>query len=429
LSGPDDRNPSEIHTVGEASPTHPVPPRTEVESWIHRHVKVTPVSSARLRFDRMLHQAPVDLAHQAPADLAHQAPADLAHQAPSDLAGVYRPHDPAQSGDWSSLALIYAFVHALETHGRILDIGSGDGWPALPIAPYLQQVVGIDPSPRRTEIAKENLLRFGYDHVQFRTASGEDLPFRDRSFDGIVAGTAIEQATDRNAVLAEAFRVLRPGGRFVLTFENVVAASGASIPIPDLEEKASLDFDDQGNLIVRYIVLSRPTSLETEYRVVFRGEGLSASLSSGTIPAIRKNGNPEGEPRTIDRTDPNGAPFDVELLERLRSIPSLHSITAERCIIRHFTAGTVVDELTAAGFDNVIVRGRVSRAVAKVADDLAARGVLSELADQFHPICASLAKQWPLIGAEQDPAPFVVAQKPTDRTGSARGVGRGGSQT
>ncbi len=356
-------------------------------------------------------------------------------QAPTDLAGVFRPHDPARVDDWGSLALIYAYVHALETNGKILDIGSGDGWPALPLAPYMQQVVGIDPSSRRTEVANENLSRFGYDHVTFRIAHGEALPFRDRSFDGIVVGTAVEQAEDREAVLAEAFRVLRPGGRFVATFENVLAArpiGSASAPPQtreplaesvDLEEKAALSTAESGDLIYRYSVLSLRTLRETEYLLSFRFRGeIRPSPDLGTASSDQRGARSLADLSSSDGRDPIGhlnpdadTHPGIAVLDDVLASPFLQSVVAEACTIRHFTSESLVQALTHTGFAGISVHGRISRAVGRVARDLATRGILPELADQFHPICASLAKQWPLIEAGQDPAPFVVARRPPGR--------------
>ncbi len=366
-----------------------------VEHWIHDHADIVSRSSAEIRFDRM----PL--------------------QSPPDLAGVFRPHDPSRIGDWSSLTLIYAYVHALKTHGRILDIGSGDGWPALPLAPYMQQVVGIDSSPRRTQVANENLRRFGYDHVTFRTARGEALPFRDRHFDGIVVGTAVEQAEDRKALLAEAFRVLSPGGRFVATFENVLAARHAVVPSPAVsggpEETAAFFVADNGDLVCRYVVLSLQTLCETEYRVAFRGEGLSSSFDPNTVRLESQSANPFAElPGASERTSAPGeqAPLDTAILDQLFASPSRESIVAEACTIRHFTPETFAETLAGIGFVDISVHGRVSLAVGRVIEDLATRGILEELADRFHPICASLARQWPLIEPEGDQAPFVVARRP-----------------
>lgn len=394
------------HSGSEITDGYGRSPHTAIESWIHHHADVEFVASPRFRYDGM------------------------SFQAPTDLAGVYRPHDPARISDWGSLALVYSFVHALETHGRILDIGSGDGWPALPLAPYLQQVVGIDPSPRRTDVANENLHRFGYDHVQFRTASGEALPFHDRYFDGVVAGTAIEQSDDRDAVLAEVFRVLRPGGRFVATFENVLAGRQADDPPT---ERAALVASDNGDILYGYCVVSMQTLLETEYRVLFRGEKLSASLDSDTLHLER-----QPEPESIRLHEIGGRDPDtvsrlgIPALDAVLALPALQSVTAEACRIRHFSAETVTRSLADAGFSEVTVRGRVSKAASTVAEDLAARGVLAELADRFHPICASLAKQWPMIAAEQDQALFVVARRPVGRSGEQhtlrRLVGRSRSQ-
>jgi len=390
-------------------------PTTEIASWIHEHADVEFVSSAALRFDRM----PL--------------------QAPADLAGVARPHDPSRTGDWSSLALVYAFVHALETHGRVLDIGSGDGWPALPLAPYLQQVVGIDASPRRTDVANENLRRFGYDHVQFRTARGEKLPFRDRHFDGVVSGTAIEQAESREAVLAEAFRVLRPGGRFVATFENVAAerwpSTGSTASADLVWESDALSVDEHGDLVYRYAVVSPQTLCETEYRVVFTGKSLSTSLPSLGIPFNRPSGPdaPLAALHEIDGEDPKvSGKRGIDVLDKLLALPSLRSIAAQVCTVRHFSVKTITQALFDAGFREISVHGRVSRAVAPVVEDLASRGVLSELSDQFHPICASLAKQWPWTDARDDRAPFVVARRPADRSKDKRSpripLGRGSSR-
>jgi ubiquinone/menaquinone biosynthesis C-methylase UbiE len=97
---------------------------------------------------------------------------------------------------------------------RVLDLGSGEGQLARRLAqgdPGPEIVVGLEPSAAQLAGAA------GQDGgPRYVRGVGERLPFRDGSFDGIVCCLVIEHATDPDALLAEAVRVLAPGGRFLL---------------------------------------------------------------------------------------------------------------------------------------------------------------------------------------------------------------------
>jgi SAM-dependent methyltransferase len=96
---------------------------------------------------------------------------------------------------------------------RILDVGCGTGdyAPLARLAPYC----GIDFAP---EMVHQAHRRFGETggRVGFAAASGEQIPYRDRSFDLVLAIGYIEYLEDPRPSLAEIRRVLRPGGRLVL---------------------------------------------------------------------------------------------------------------------------------------------------------------------------------------------------------------------
>ncbi|MFE0193449.1 SAM-dependent methyltransferase [Streptomyces sp. NPDC058989] len=102
---------------------------------------------------------------------------------------------------------------------RVLDVGCGVGQPAMRIARRTgAHVTGIAIS--KDQIARATALAEGAglgDRVEFRHADAMELPFPDDSFDAAVAIESIFHMPDRGRVLSEIRRVLRPGGRLVLT--------------------------------------------------------------------------------------------------------------------------------------------------------------------------------------------------------------------
>lgn len=98
---------------------------------------------------------------------------------------------------------------------RILDIGCGTGRYALELARLgATAVVGVDPSMAMLAVAKaERALPGGSAYLR---AVGEHLPFSSAAFDVVIAVTSLEFAADVDAMLAEAVRVTRSGGRVVI---------------------------------------------------------------------------------------------------------------------------------------------------------------------------------------------------------------------
>ena len=132
---------------------------------------------------------------------------------------LYQPFDVTQARHWGDRGWIFDFLSATGP-GRVLDLGPGDGWPALNLAPYVQEVVGVEASQRRVEVCRENARRLGIDNARFlHVAPGARLPFPEGSFDGIAAATSIEQTPDPYATLRELYRVLRPGGKLRVSYE------------------------------------------------------------------------------------------------------------------------------------------------------------------------------------------------------------------
>jgi SAM-dependent methyltransferase len=96
--------------------------------------------------------------------------------------------------------------------GRVLDIGCGEGQVSRHVAAGGRPlVVGVDPAPAQLARA---VARGG--GARYLRASGEELPFRDGSFDAAVCCLVIEHVADEDAVFCEVARVLAPGGRFLL---------------------------------------------------------------------------------------------------------------------------------------------------------------------------------------------------------------------
>jgi len=102
---------------------------------------------------------------------------------------------------------------------NILDVGCGDGWPLLRLAPFFESATGIDASARRVATCLANAERLGIKNVRVLQMSATALDFADNSFDGVVSASAIEQCPDPYQALREVLRVLKPGGKLRLVFE------------------------------------------------------------------------------------------------------------------------------------------------------------------------------------------------------------------
>ncbi|MDX6644326.1 MAG: arsenite methyltransferase [Miltoncostaeaceae bacterium] len=108
---------------------------------------------------------------------------------------------------------------ALRAGERVLDIGSGPGYLACEMAEAVGaggRVHGIDPSPSMLEIARRRSPEAGAAPVELAEGDATSLPFPDASFDAAVSTQVYEYVADMPAALAEARRVLAPGGRLLI---------------------------------------------------------------------------------------------------------------------------------------------------------------------------------------------------------------------
>ena len=143
---------------------------------------------------------------------------------------------------------------ALKPGEKVLDLGCGRGMETIQAAELISPsgfAWGIDLTPVMIKAAKDQARKAGVDNVEFLLSSIEQIPFATGSIDALISNCAINHVADKLSVYCEIYRVLSPGGRFVISdimtnkplpqaikedSEAIAACFGGAITVKEYEE-------------------------------------------------------------------------------------------------------------------------------------------------------------------------------------------------
>lgn len=111
-------------------------------------------------------------------------------------------------------------IASLKKGETVLDLGSGAGFDAFLASPKVGKtgkVIGVDMTNEMLEKANENAKKGGFTNVEFRKGDIEDLPVDSNSIDVIISNCVINLAPNKSKVFEEAYRVLKQGGRLMVS--------------------------------------------------------------------------------------------------------------------------------------------------------------------------------------------------------------------
>jgi len=146
---------------------------------------------------------------------------DLAKEISSNIG--YSTDDMEKVPDGSNLGLGCGNPIALASLKKgetVLDLGLGAGFDCFLAAEKVGlegKVIGVDMTPEMLDKARENAKKDKYYNVEFRLGEIENLPVPDGSIDIIISNCVINLSPDKSGVFSEVFRVLKPGGRIMVS--------------------------------------------------------------------------------------------------------------------------------------------------------------------------------------------------------------------
>jgi ArsR family transcriptional regulator len=130
------------------------------------------------------------------------------------------------AGDWDTIRALHVAEASVETamveavgsrpFESLLDLGTGTGRLLELLAPLYNRGIGIDASPAMLAVARANLDRAGIGNAQVRLGDIGNLPFARNSFDVVTVHQVLHYLDEPERAIAEAARVLRPGGRLLV---------------------------------------------------------------------------------------------------------------------------------------------------------------------------------------------------------------------
>ena len=149
----------------------------------------------------------------------------------------------------------------------VLDLGSGAGFDcflAAKKAGKTGKVIGVDMTEKMITRANENAKKYGFSNVEFRRGEIEKLPIEDNSVDVVISNCVINLSPDKPKVFSEAYRVLRKGGRMLVS--DIVLLK--ELPEADRKDKALIAGCVGGAL------------LKDEYLMVIKNAGFTVKTLS-----------------------------------------------------------------------------------------------------------------------------------------------------